>query len=83
MRASLAGATGYGLSRNVKQLYQELVRIYEPGDRIYLFGFSRGAFTVRTLAGLIAECGMLDGAKKLTTDDECRGRARAYKAYRR
>ncbi|WP_447599738.1 phospholipase effector Tle1 domain-containing protein [Nitrospira sp. Nam80] len=38
----------------MEQLYKELVRIHDPGDRIFLFGFSRGAFTVRTLAGLIA-----------------------------
>lgn len=60
------GATGYGLSRNVKQLYKELVRIYDPGDRIFLFGFSRGAFTVRTLVGVIAACSILD-VKKLRT----------------
>ena len=48
----LSGATGWGLSRNVKHLYKELARIYDPGDDIYMFGFSRGAFTVRTLVGL-------------------------------
>src|SRR6266540_307454 len=58
-----AGATGYGLGRNVKQLYKELVRIHDPSDHIFLFGFSRGAFTVRTLAGLIATCGILDVAR--------------------
>lgn len=56
----IAGACGYGLSRNVRQLYKELCRIYDPGDRIFLFGFSRGAFTVRTLAGLICSCGIID-----------------------
>ncbi len=40
-----AGATGFGLSRNVRQLYKELVRIYDPDNEIYVFGFSRGAFT--------------------------------------
>ncbi len=55
----LGGAFGYGLSRNVKQLYANLVRTYDKGDRIYLFGFSRGAFTVRTLAGLINTCGII------------------------
>ncbi|MEM9157503.1 MAG: DUF2235 domain-containing protein [Verrucomicrobiota bacterium] len=55
----LGGAFGVGLSRNVKELYTELARNYEPGDRIYLFGFSRGAFTVRTLSGMIANCGIL------------------------
>src|SRR5262249_12037770 len=53
-----AGATGWGLSRNVKDLYAALARVYRPGDRIYLFGFSRGAFTVRALAGPIAACGI-------------------------
>ena len=36
-----SGMTGWGLSRNVKQLYKELVRVYKPGDNLYLFGFSR------------------------------------------
>ena len=48
---SLGGIAGYGLKRNVKELYRELSRVYDPGDRIFLFGFSRGAFTVRTLGG--------------------------------
>jgi uncharacterized protein (DUF2235 family) len=78
-----AGATGYGLSRNVKRLYRELCRVYEPGDAIYLFGFSRGAFTVRTLAGLIADCGIL-AATDYGTEREFRAQTRAaYKAYRR
>jgi uncharacterized protein (DUF2235 family) len=77
-----AGATGYGLSRNVKQLYRELCRVYEPGDGIYLFGFSRGAFTVRTLAGLINDCGILD-ARRYPTEDGYRKQVRdAYTAYR-
>src|SRR5262245_16223935 len=45
-------ALGVGLARNVKDLYAFACRNYEPGDNIYLFGFSRGAFTVRILAGL-------------------------------
>lgn len=56
----LTGAVGWGLSRNVRQLYRHLCRSYEPGDSIYLFGFSRGAFTARTLAGLIVDCGVID-----------------------
>ena len=80
---AFAGATGYGLSRNVKSLYRELCRVYEPGDSIYLFGFSRGAFTVRTLAGLIADCGLISPAE-YHTEREFRAQARAaYKAYRR
>ncbi|MGH9161109.1 MAG: DUF2235 domain-containing protein [Vicinamibacteraceae bacterium] len=78
----IAGMSGCGLSRNVKQLYKELVRIYDPGDRLYLFGFSRGAFTVRTLAGLIATCGILDASRIATTRDLHRAVARAYRVYR-
>lgn len=54
----LTGAVGIGVRRNVKCLYTQLARVYQPGDQIYLFGFSRGAYTVRMLAGLIAECGI-------------------------
>ena len=58
--SQLAGlAVGYGLFRNVQQLYSVLVEHYVPGDRIYLFGFSRGAFTIRVLAGLLHRCGIL------------------------
>ncbi|MGZ8874734.1 MAG: DUF2235 domain-containing protein [Halobacteriota archaeon] len=50
---------GYGLKNNVKEMYQALAKHYDPEkDRIFLFGFSRGAFTVRVLAGLIYRCGL-------------------------
>lgn len=78
----LAGACGLGLSRNVKQLYAALARTFDIGDRIFLFGFSRGAFTVRTLAGFIATCGILD-RKKFENDDELwNGVKAAYNEYR-
>lgn len=77
----ISGAIGLGLSRNVRKLYTELAHVYNPGDKIFLFGFSRGAFTVRTLAGMIHACGILDHA--VTDDGELRSRARkAYRAYR-
>lgn len=79
----LGGAFGFGLARNVRKLYMELVRIYDPGDRIYLFGFSRGAFTARTLAGMIIHCGVLD-RQKLHTSDALRDMVKeAYRTYRR
>ena len=52
-------ATGYGLDDNVLRAYEFLVDNYEEGDQIYLFGFSRGAYTVRVLAGLIHKVGLL------------------------
>jgi uncharacterized protein (DUF2235 family) len=79
----LTGATGWGLSRNVKQLYGELARCYAPGDKIFLFGFSRGAFTVRTLAGLINACGILDLSKYKTNAAFDKGIDRAYAEYRK
>jgi uncharacterized protein (DUF2235 family) len=50
---------GYSTERNIKRLYSELAKHYDPGDRVYLFGFSRGAFTARALAGLIYRCGLV------------------------
>ncbi len=57
--ALLGGALGFGLKRNVLRLYRFLCEQYEPGDRIYAFGFSRGAFTIRVLVALIANQGIL------------------------
>ena len=59
--ALIGGALGIGLKRNVKHLYKCLCQSYEPGDRIYAFGFSRGAFTIRVLTGLIASQGVIAG----------------------
>ena len=54
------GAFGRGIERNVRDSYRFLSYNYEEGDEIYLFGFSRGAFTVRTLAGFMNRVGLLD-----------------------
>ncbi|BAY14322.1 hypothetical protein NIES21_00790 [Anabaenopsis circularis NIES-21] len=56
----LGGATGLGIDRNIEDGYRFLVLNYVPGDEIYLFGFSRGAYTVRSLAGMIYCSGLLD-----------------------
>ncbi|MFF1272579.1 DUF2235 domain-containing protein [Streptomyces marokkonensis] len=53
------GAFGVGLSRNIVDTYRFLVEAYEPDDELFLFGFSRGAFTARSLAGLIRNSGIL------------------------
>jgi Uncharacterized conserved protein len=54
------GMFGWGLLTNVVEAYKNLVFNYEPGDEIYIFGFSRGAYTARSLAGLIRSIGILD-----------------------
>jgi uncharacterized protein (DUF2235 family) len=53
------GAFGYGLSANIRSGYRWLMEHYNPGDEIFIFGFSRGAFTARSLSGIIARCGLL------------------------
>jgi uncharacterized protein (DUF2235 family) len=57
--AILGLATGYGLDHHVLAAYAFLVANYQDGDQIYLFGFSRGAYTVRVLAGLIHKVGLI------------------------
>ena len=52
-------ATGYGLDDNILNSYEFIVDNYADGDDIYLFGFSRGAYTVRALAGLIHAVGLI------------------------
>ena len=55
----LGGAFGVGLSRNVQDCYRFLVENYEPGDELFFFGFSRGAFTARSTVGLVRNSGIL------------------------
>ena len=56
-------ATGYGLRENVQELVRALAENHAPEDDVYLFGFSRGAFTVRAVAGFVHRCGLpLPGA---------------------
>jgi uncharacterized protein (DUF2235 family) len=53
------GVSGAGIDKNIMDMYKFLLLNYEPGDHIYLFGFSRGAYTARSLAGFIRNCGLL------------------------
>jgi glutathione S-transferase len=59
----LGGALGAGLIRRVVRGYTFVCRNYEPGDRIYIVGFSRGAYTARALGGMIAKAGLMDYGK--------------------
>lgn len=64
------GAFGFGFGHNVRDLYEFLVKNYDPGDdnnpadRVFLFGFSRGAATVRAFSGFVAACGLIRYEKK-------------------
>jgi len=72
----LGGAGGHGLFKNVKQAYRFLVENYREGDRICIFGFSRGAYTARSLAGLVTAVGIL--RKKYLADIDS-----AFRLYRK
>lgn len=56
----LGGGIGKGLDANIKSAYKWLAATYRPEDRIFLFGYSRGAYTVRSLGGMLSACGLLD-----------------------
>lgn len=53
------GGLGWGLDIDVCQMYDFISNNYEPGDELFFFGFSRGAFTVRSVAGLVCDVGVL------------------------
>jgi hypothetical protein len=55
----LGGAFGFGLTGNVHDGYRWLCETWQAGDELYLFGFSRGAYTARSVAGMIRKCGLL------------------------
>ncbi len=59
LKYAFGAAFGYGLSENIMEAYKFLMKNYEAGDRLYFFGFSRGAYCIRALAGLIDTCGLL------------------------
>lgn len=63
---AIGGATGLGLSRNVRDAYTFVANNYCDGDELFLFGFSRGAYTARSVAGLIGWAGLLH---KVDMDD--------------
>ena len=61
--------TGWGVDQNVTDAYRFLVNNYQPDDEIYVFGFSRGAFTARSLCGLVGRIGLLPDEREYTTED--------------
>lgn len=81
--ALLGGAFGFGLKRNVLNLYKFACRnCRSADDEIFGFGFSRGAFTIRVVIGLILDQGLIDG-RNIDDDELGRLAQRAYRAYHR
>jgi uncharacterized protein (DUF2235 family) len=73
----LGGAVGAGLFQKIRDGYSAIAAVYQPGDQIFIFGFSRGAYTARSLAGMIAICGL---PTEFQTDSNCV--MMAFNAYR-
>ncbi len=64
VRQWISQAIGSGITRNIVDCYAALLVTYEPGDRVFLFGFSRGGYTIRSLGGAMALCGVPPGLPK-------------------
>jgi uncharacterized protein (DUF2235 family) len=54
----ISQATGLGITRNIIDCYAAIIQMWQPGDRIFLFGFSRGAYTIRCLSAVLGFCGV-------------------------
>lgn len=64
----LGGLHGVGLSKNIKKAYKFLVEHYQENDKVFIFGFSRGAYTARSLAGLVYGCGVMEKSFNISSD---------------
>lgn len=81
---ALGGALGFGFGRNVCDLYKYIARNYVEGDRIYFFGFSRGASTVRACNGMISKCGLIkaEGLRNRELDARVSEAFKIYKEHK-
>ena len=70
------GMFGYGLNDEIIRAYEWLIEHYNIGDELFIFGFSRGAYTARSLSGFISKCGLLAAGAPLSIDE-------LYARYRR
>jgi uncharacterized protein (DUF2235 family) len=77
-RSTLDVIEGRGINRQIRRVYGFLASRYRPGDRIFLFGYSRGAYAVRSLAGVIDRVGLLQAEHATERNVEI-----AYRHYRR
>ena len=82
-QARSAAASGEGLDQNIKSAYRWLGTHYQQGDKIFVFGFSRGAYTVRSLCGLITKQGLLDLSAAMDPTDVWKRVDEVFDAYRK
>ncbi len=78
---AISGALGFGFQYNVRELYAFLSKNYQEGDRVYIFGFSRGAATIRAFSGFVHDCGLIEPGKDyndVALKDEINALLKAY-----
>jgi uncharacterized protein (DUF2235 family) len=81
--AILGGIFGFGLKRNLAELYRYVCRNYNPGDEIHAFGFSRGAFTIRLLVALVCEAGIMPYRDERELNRNCADALRRFLGHNR
>ncbi|HEY6904879.1 MAG TPA: DUF2235 domain-containing protein [Candidatus Acidoferrales bacterium] len=62
------GMFGYGLNDEIIRAYEWVIDHYNGGDQLFIFGFSRGAYTARSLSGFISKCGLLTAGAPLSVN---------------
>jgi uncharacterized protein (DUF2235 family) len=77
--AARGGITGYGIDDEIIEAYTWLIQNIDEGDEVFIFGFSRGAYTARSLSGLICKCGVLQLGAPLSIE-QLYARYRLYDA---
>ncbi|RGB25755.1 hypothetical protein C1646_801653 [Rhizophagus diaphanus] len=76
------GAMALSLDNKIKEGYKFIINHYNPGDDIWLFGFSRGAYTARCIAGMIRNCGVLKVDREIKSEQVDKRADLAYDIYR-
>lgn len=79
---TFGAATGFGIDQDIEEAYAFIARNYAPGSELYLFGFSRGAFAARILAGMIHAVGIYDLSSIARSEDRVRIARELYVTYK-
>lgn len=80
--ATFGAATGHGIDQDIEESYAFVAKNYSPGSELYLFGFSRGAYTARIVAGMIRTVGLYDLSSVAKNEDRVRIARELYVAYK-
>ncbi|HEY5994227.1 MAG TPA: DUF2235 domain-containing protein [Gallionellaceae bacterium] len=79
---TLGAATGYGIDQDIEEAYAFVAKNYSPGSELYMFGFSRGAYTARIVAGMIRTVGIYDLSSVVRNEERVRIARELYVTYK-